>query len=88
MKVSKIEIRQCDGEERVFTEILIDGHKISGVRSFELKQGVGNTVPTLTLDLNALNLATDLKMVRVKQAGIGEIERIVFKNGVDGIESE
>lgn len=41
MKSSKIEIRQCDGEEGIFTEILIDGHKINGVRSFTLKQGSG-----------------------------------------------
>jgi hypothetical protein len=77
--MAKIEIRQVDGEKGIFTEILIDGHKIDGVRSFMLKQGVGDDVPTMTLDLNALELATDMKMLRIRQEGLGEIESINFK---------
>ena len=68
--MAKIEIRQVDGEKGIFTEILIDGHKIDGVRSFMLKQGVGDDVPTMTLDLNALELATDMKMLRIRQEGL------------------
>ena len=77
--MAKIEIRQVDGEKGIFTEILIDGHKIDGVRSFTLKQGVGDDIPTITLDLNALDLATDMKMLRIRQEGLGEIESINFK---------
>ena len=77
--MAKIEIRQVDGQEGIFTEILIDGHKIDGVRSFTLKQGVGDYVPTMTLDLNALDIATDMKMLRIRQEGLGEIESINFK---------
>lgn len=77
--MAKIEIRQVDGEKGIFTEILIDGHKIDGVRSFTLKQGVGDYVPTMTLDLNALDIATDMKMLRIRQEGLGEIESINFK---------
>lgn len=80
MKTPKIEIRQVDGEKGTFTEILVDGHKLEGVRSFELKQGVGNSVPILSIDLNALNLSTDLQMLQVNQKGIGEIEGIKFKD--------
>lgn len=83
MKYPKIEIRQCDDEEGIFTEILIDGHKLHGVRRFELKQGVGNDVPTLTVDLNALNLSTDLKVVLFNHYGMGEIESIKFKDGLE-----
>lgn len=79
MKTSKIEIRQVEQEQGVFTEILVDGHKLEGVRSFELKQGVGNSVPILSIDLNALNLSTDLQTLQVNQKGIGEIESIKFK---------
>lgn len=78
MKASKIEIRQVDGEKGIFTEILVDGHKLEGVRSFELKQGVGDSVPVLSIDLNALNLSTDLQTLQVNQKGIGEIESIKF----------
>lgn len=80
MKVSKIEIRQVDGETGIFTEILVDGHKLDGIRSFELKQGIGDSVPILSIDLNALNLSTDLQMLQVNQKGIGEIEGIKFKD--------
>ncbi len=79
MKASKIEIRQVDGEKGIFTEILVDGHKLEGVRSFELKQGVGDSIPILSIDLNALNLSTDLQTLQVNQNGIGEIESIKFK---------
>ena len=79
MKVSKIEIQQVNGECGIFTEILVDGHKLEGVRSFELKQGVGDSEPILSIDLNALNLSTDLKLLQVNQKGIGEIESIKFK---------
>jgi hypothetical protein len=78
--LQKIEIRQVDGEHGIFTEVLIDGHKIDGVRRFTLNQGVGDGIPTLTLDLNALNFETDMRMVRIMQEGLGEIESIKFKN--------
>lgn len=81
MQASKIEIRQCEGEEGIFSEILIDGHKLNGVRSFFLKQGVGNSIPVLTIDLNAFNFSTDIQMLRLAQDGMGEIESIKFKNG-------
>lgn len=80
MKNQKIEIRQCNGEQGIFTEILVNGHKLNGVRSFELKQGVGDDVPILTIDLNALNLSTDLMILQVNQQGFGEIESIKFKD--------
>ena len=69
-----------NGECGIFTEILVDGHKLEGVRSFELKQGVGDSEPILSIDLNALNLSTDLQMLQVNQKGIGEIEGIKFKD--------
>lgn len=80
MVTPKIEIRQCNGEQGIFTEILVNGHKLNGVRSFELKQGVGDDVPILTIDLNALNLSTDLMILQVNQQGFGEIESIKFKD--------
>jgi hypothetical protein len=80
MKVSKIEIRQVNGECGIFTEILVDGHKLEGVRSFELKQGVGDSEPILSIDLNAFDLSTDLQFLKVNQNGVGEIEGIKFKD--------
>lgn len=86
MKTSKIEIRQVNGEKGIFTEILVDGHKLEGVRSFELKQEVGNSIPILSIDLNALDLSTDLKLLQVNQKGIGEIESIKFKGQETSVE--
>ena len=76
---SKIEIRQVDGEKGIFTEILIDGHKLHGVRSYKLEQGVGDSIPTLTIDLNAFDFSTDVKVVKMNQAGYGDVESITFK---------
>ena len=78
--MAKIEIRQVDGQEGIFTEILIDGHKISGIRSYELKQK-GAGIPTLTIDLNAFDITTDLQFLNINQDDVGEIESIRFKNG-------
>lgn len=83
MKNPKIEIRQCNDEEGIFTEILVDGYKLHGVRRFELKQGVGDSEPILTVDLNALNISTDLKIVLLNQDGMGEVESIKFKDGFE-----
>lgn len=77
--MSKIEIRQVGEKPGIFTEILIDGHKIDGVRRFELKQNAGDSIPILTIDLNALDLSTDLVALHVNQEGIGEIEEIKFR---------
>lgn len=79
--MSKIEIRQVEGE-KIFTEIYIDGHKIDGVRDYELKQSrVG--LPVLTIDLNAFDIATDLRAVQLNQKYVGDIESIKFKNGYE-----
>ena len=45
MKVSKIEIRQVDGERGIFTEILVDGHKLEGVltKDAEIQHTKSNT---------------------------------------------
>lgn len=78
--MAKIEIRQVNGQEGIFTEILIDGHKISGIRSYELKQK-GAGIPKLTIDLNAFDITTDLWLLNVNQDDVGEVESIRFKNG-------
>lgn len=80
--MSKIKIRQSENERGIFTEILIDGHKIDGVRSYELKQKAGGA-PILTIDLNVFDITTDLKMLAIKQDTIGEIESIKFKDGYE-----
>lgn len=59
MGYSKIKIKTIGKPPSIFTEIYIDGHKIHGVRSYELKHGVGNKLPTLTMDLNALDVSVD-----------------------------
>ena len=70
----KIEIKTNGAK----TEIFVDGHKLNGVRSYRLEHGVGNRVPTLTLDLNALNLSVDGEML-LRQEGFGNIN-IEFKD--------
>lgn len=80
MKFSKIEIKSIEESEKgtIFTEVYIDGHKVNGVRNYKLEQKVGNSVPTLTLDLNALNVSVDQKALLFAD-GFGEME-IRFKD--------
>lgn len=79
IKSSKVEIHQINGEKGIFTEILIDGHKLHGVRSYALKQEPGNSIPTLTIDLNAFDFSVDVQMLRLNQKGYGPIRSIKFK---------
>lgn len=79
----RVEIRTVEGSSGAFTEILIDGHKLPGVRRFELKQEVGNNLPILTVDLNALNLATDIQVLRLNHAGMGTIKDIIFEGELE-----
>lgn len=51
---------QIQSNGSAFTKVLIDGHEIKGVRSWELSHGAGY-VPILKLDINALNLDVDAK---------------------------
>lgn len=80
--MAKVEIRQTCEESRIFTEILVDGHKLDGVRSYELKHEAGR-IPVLSLDLNAFDISTDLMMLRLNQSSFGEIESIKFKDGCE-----
>lgn len=79
--MSKIEIRQVEGE-KIFTEICIDGHKIDGVRGYELKQDKAG-FPVLTIDLNAFDIATDLRTLQLNQKYVGTIESIRFRDGYE-----
>ena len=77
-KYPLIEIKSKGEAPTIFTEIYVDGHKLRGVRRFELKQEVGNSIPTLTVDLNALNLSTDVQTV-LYQYGMSGISDISFE---------
>ena len=52
------------------------------MRNYELKQKAGEA-PVLTLDLNAFDISTDLKMLKLNQSTVGEIESIKFKDGFE-----
>ena len=58
MEYSNIRIKT----DRAFTEVFIDGQKIKGVRRLEFTHGAGGK-PILKLDLNALDLSVDGKIL-------------------------
>lgn len=77
--MAKVEIKTKHENTHAFTEIYVDGHKLDGVRRFELKQEVGNELPILTVDLSFMDLAIDVELLKINQYGMGEIKDIVFK---------
>lgn len=74
---SHIEIKTRAEHGGMFTEVFVDGHKLNGVRRYELKHGGANQCPTLTLDLNALGISVDSPAI-LRHEGMGEIE-VKFK---------
>lgn len=75
MNKPRIEIKSTDG---TLVEVYVDGRLIKGVRSMKFEKRP-REMPTLTLDLNALNISIDSPMT-VEQEGYGEME-IKFKDG-------
>ena len=51
--MQRVEIRSVKGNQSR-TEILIDGHKIDGVRSYEIKQ-IAGCYPILSIDIKEDN---------------------------------
>lgn len=77
MGYAHIEIKS-DKAPSIFTKIFIDGHELKGVRSFNLKCGAGNQIPILTLDLNAIDITIDGKVMKYRQEGMADFD-IVWK---------
>lgn len=73
-----IRIQTQEGGGGIFSEVFLDGQKLRGVRSYRLEQKVGDNFPILTVDLNALDLTVDGRLL-LYQKGKGNIEKIVFK---------
>ncbi len=74
MELSRIEIKSKE-KGTPFTELYVDGKKVKGVRSLEFKH-LPNTIPTLTVDLSAMDISIDCEMV-MRQKGF-EDEILTF----------
>lgn len=74
----KIEIKTIGDALSLFTEVLIDGHKISGVRSAKYENSVPDMVPTVTLELIALDTSIDSPVCHLKFGDMG-IKLIEFE---------
>lgn len=72
---SRVEIKSTDG---TLTEVYIDGHLVRGVRYAKFEKRAGN-MPTLTLDLKALDISIDSPFV-LKHDGFDDID-ITFNEG-------
>ena len=75
----KIEIKTIGDEPSLFTEVLIDGHKISGVRSAKYENSVPDMVPTVTLELIALDTSIDSPVCHLNFGDMG-IKSIEFED--------
>ena len=73
--MQRVEIRSVKGNQSR-TEILIDGHKIDGVRSYEIKQ-IAGYYPILSID--AINISVDKPMV-IMNSQLNEEMQIMFPN--------
>lgn len=77
---SKIEIKSKGKTPTVLTEVLIDGKPIKGIRSLKF-QVYPNSVPILTLEVNALDVSIDSETTKISLEHLGEVEKIVFADG-------
>lgn len=81
MVLSHIEIKPCDENASVFTELFLDGHKVNGVRELTY-HCEPNKIPTLTIDLNAMDIAID-QTVFMYSKNMGHIKHIVFDDDIE-----
>lgn len=77
-KFPKIEIKTIGDEPSLFTEVLIDGHKISGVCSVKYENSVPDRIPTVTLELIALDTSIDSPVSHLNFGDMG-IKSIEFE---------
>jgi hypothetical protein len=73
---SKIEVKS----EGMRTQIFIDGHQIRGVQSFTAHQDL-NGLPTLTLNLNALDMSLEGDIYNFFVDKMGEVKSVEFTDG-------
>lgn len=83
---SKVEIRQKK-EGTPFTEVFIDGHKIRGVRGYKLEHSSAGSVPTLTIDLNALDVSVENELLLLNPA-YGEFKIVRVEKPDELLEKE
>lgn len=74
----KIEIKTKGNAPSLFTEVFIDEHKISGVRSVKYENSVEDKVPTVTLELIALDTSIDSPVSHLNFGDMG-IKSIEFE---------
>ena len=75
----RIEIKTIGDAPSLFTEVLIDGHKIPGVRSVKYENSVLDKVPTVTLELIALDTSIDSPVCHLNFGDMG-IKSIEFED--------
>lgn len=73
MEANQIRIQTKEGSSGAFTEIYVDGCLLKGVRRYELKQNPGD-IPTLTVDLSALDFTVDCPKATIRHDSLGELE--------------
>lgn len=59
---------ETDATNGICSRIYIDGHEIEGVRGYKLEHDACG-MPTLTLNLNALDVSVDTKRVKLQHVG-------------------
>lgn len=74
----KIEIKTIGEAPSLSTEVLIDGHKISGVRSVTYENSVVDRIPTVKLELIALDTSIDSPVCHLNFGDMG-IKSIEFE---------
>ncbi len=73
MENNKIVIKTKENSSGAFTEIYVDGCLLKGVRRYELKHSPGD-IPTLTVDLSALDFTVDCPRALIRHESLGELE--------------
>lgn len=81
MSHSKIEIKTKGEAPSILTEVFIGGKKIKGVRSIRYEGNYMSQIPTVTLELNALDVSIDSPIARCNLESLGDLKEIVFKDG-------
>ena len=81
MSFSRIEIKskETGGNGSVFTEVLLDGKQIRGVKGIRFENSVNNRLPIVTIDLAGLDVSIDSTLFKLRHEGFGAIKSIEFE---------
>ena len=80
-RIQKLRLKQREKRQVFLQKYSLVEKKIKGVRSIRYENNYMSQIPTVTLELNALDVTIDSPIAGCNLESLGDLKEIVFKDG-------